>query len=197
MNLPPLADPAKYRGLYVFDFGQWCAVGYTAEEIAVLLESAQYAAGQAYKIRRAQADGQMELQGVSGALLRAESGMFFFQAQLSEAQVDFDALVAAAETHKPPRAATVHLVERFGAETNARFATALIFAAEGVDDIAAWLNAIGYAGGDLVEGGASHLANYHAEDKRVIEGRQLSSATPHASRSPAEVLASVRQAVQR
>jgi hypothetical protein len=197
MKLPYLAEPAKYCGLYVFDFGQWCAVGYTAEEIAVLLASEQYAGGQAYKIRRAQADGRMELQGVSGALLRAESGMFFFRAQLAEARVDFDALVAAAEAHKPPRAATIHLVERRSAESKARFATALIFAAEGVDDIAAWLNEIGYAGGDVVEGGASHLANYRAEDKRVIEGRQLSSAAGHTSRSAADVLASVRQAVQR
>ena len=45
MKLPQLTDPDRYEGLYVFDFGEQCAVGYTASEIAVLLESERYRNG--------------------------------------------------------------------------------------------------------------------------------------------------------
>ena len=41
MKLPELSSPARYQGLYVFDFGEWTAVGYTAEEIAALLETSE------------------------------------------------------------------------------------------------------------------------------------------------------------
>jgi len=57
MRLPELESPEKYGGLYVFDFGEQVAVGYTADEIAVLLESQRYADGKAYRIHRAMPDG--------------------------------------------------------------------------------------------------------------------------------------------
>ena len=42
MDLPELEQPTRYEGLYIYDCGEWCAVGYTAAEIAVLLESDEY-----------------------------------------------------------------------------------------------------------------------------------------------------------
>ena len=33
MKLPALKNPELYQGLYVFDFGDHTAVGYTAEQI--------------------------------------------------------------------------------------------------------------------------------------------------------------------
>ena len=42
MTIPSLEQPERYSGLYVFDFGQWTAVGYTADEVERLLESEAY-----------------------------------------------------------------------------------------------------------------------------------------------------------
>jgi hypothetical protein len=39
MELPKLQKPDRYVGLYVFDFGGQVSVGFTAEEVAELLES--------------------------------------------------------------------------------------------------------------------------------------------------------------
>ena len=61
MKMPELTSADKYAGLYVFDFGEQAAVGYTAEEIAVLLESEKYRTGKVYRIHRALPDGTMEL----------------------------------------------------------------------------------------------------------------------------------------
>ncbi len=39
MKLPELEKAEKYVGLYIFDFGDHAGVGFTAEEVAELLES--------------------------------------------------------------------------------------------------------------------------------------------------------------
>ena len=48
MKLPRVENTPKYQGLYVYDFGDWTAVGYTAGEIAILVESERYRGGKAY-----------------------------------------------------------------------------------------------------------------------------------------------------
>ena len=73
MKLPELQNPEKYAGLYVFDFGgDQVAVGYTADEVAVLLESEKYQEGKVYRIHRALPDGTFELAGVSRRRFEAE-----------------------------------------------------------------------------------------------------------------------------
>ena len=78
-----------------------------------------------------------------------------------------------------------------------RVVTALIYPAEYEDEIAAWLNATGYAGGDLAEGGSSHVTDYYAADKAILDRQQLWNQPAIPSRSADEVLRTVRQAVQR
>ncbi|MHC4372497.1 MAG: hypothetical protein ACYSW8_33260 [Planctomycetota bacterium] len=53
MKLPKLEDNEKYVGLYVFDFGDHAGLGFTAREVAELLESEKYKNGKAYKIHKA------------------------------------------------------------------------------------------------------------------------------------------------
>ena len=43
MKLPKLERPDRYQGLYVFDFGDHAGVGFTAEEVAELLDSEKVA----------------------------------------------------------------------------------------------------------------------------------------------------------
>ncbi|MHC4121894.1 MAG: hypothetical protein ACYSWO_30885 [Planctomycetota bacterium] len=47
MKLPKLEDNEKYVGLYVFDFGDHAGLGFTAREVAELLESEKYKNGKA------------------------------------------------------------------------------------------------------------------------------------------------------
>ncbi len=53
MHLPELDTSEKYVGLYVFDFGDRAGVGFTAEEVAELLESERFRDGKVYKIHKA------------------------------------------------------------------------------------------------------------------------------------------------
>jgi hypothetical protein len=197
MNLPRIESAEHLRGLYVYDFGEWAAVGYTAEEIAVLLDSEAYRGGKVYRIHRATPDGHLELRGVAPVRFQVESGLFFYRARLDEAQADFAALLAGAERAAPPCRAVVHLAQRPGAPEHSAFVTALIFPGEYDDAVAQWLLAQDFRGGDRAEGGVSHVSNYYAENNQIIERHQLWSRSAIPSRRADEVLASVRKAVQR
>lgn len=197
MVLPRVDDPQRLRGLYVYDFGRWTAVGYTAEEIAILLEDENYGGGKIYKIHRASPDGQMELRGVSPARFGLESGMFFYRRELDAARADYEQLRAAAGRMPPPCRAFLHLVDRSAEAGPQRFLTALIFPSEYEDEIGGWLTEIAFYGGELAEGGISHVTNYYDEQKTVLDRQQLWSRPAIPSRSPEQILASVRQAVQR
>lgn len=195
MKLPSLTQPERYRGLYIFDFGEWTAVGYTAEEIAILLESEAYKGGKVYKIHRAYPDGRLEIRGVSGVKFQTECGLFFYRNAAEDAHRDFDVLSQLADDVPPPCRAFVQLADR-GAVERGRYVTALIYPAEFDDEVARWLLEAGYMGGDTVEGGVSHVTNYYGEQKALLDRRQLwSRSVP--SRSADEVLATVRLAVQR
>jgi hypothetical protein len=206
MKLPDLSHADRYRGLYVFDFGEWTAVGYTADEIAVLLESEAYRAGKVYKIVRATPDGQMELRGVSPARFQLESGTLFNRNDRAAAEADFAELVRLADQHAVPCRAFVHLADRGPQVATgdalrqagvARYVTALVYPAEYEDEMARWLDAVRFGGGDLAEAGPSHVSNYYATEQKILQRQQLWSQTAIPSRSADEVLATVRQAVQR
>ncbi len=69
MKLPKLQKPERYVGLYIFDFGEHTGVGFTAQEVAELLESEKYKNGKVYKIHKAYPDGKLELKGVRAEVL--------------------------------------------------------------------------------------------------------------------------------
>jgi hypothetical protein len=195
MKLPALNEPSRYAGLYVFDFGDQVAVGYTADEVAVLLESERYQNGKVYKIHRARPDGTMELAGVANARFTTEDGLFFYRDRLAEARADFAELEVLAEREPPPARAKVHLVELRG-DTPA-YITALIFPAEYSHEMGQWLSRVGYRGGDRVEGGVSAVTTYYAGQRVILDRHQLSGASDAVSRPTEEVLATTRVAVQR
>lgn len=196
MKLPRVDQPQRLDGLYVYDFGEWVAVGYTAEEIEVLLEDKQYGGGKVYRIHRARPNGEFELRGVAPERFHLESGMFFYRAGLDRAREDFEALRHAAEAVPPPCRAYVQLADT-GVEGAGRYVTALVFPAEHEEAVGRWLLEVDYRGGDLVEGGISHVTNYYEQEKNILERVQLWGRSAFSSRPPEEVLASVRCAVQR
>ena len=88
MKLPEVENADKYAGLYVVDFGDHCGVGFTAEEVAELLGSEQFADVKIYKVHRANPDGTMELKGVNKETFQLEAGMFFRAGDETTAQDD-------------------------------------------------------------------------------------------------------------
>ena len=200
VQIPPDAANPRLTGLYAFDFGDWTAIGYTADEVAMLLEQERYRDGSVYKIVRVSPGGQMEMRGVTRSRFELESGMLFFRAGLAEARADYDAMLRAAESTPPPCRAFVQLGELGSADagpSEARFVTALIYPAEYEDEIAAWLEQADYRGGATVEAGPSVVSNYYDQRTRIIDRRQLWAKTSELSRSRGDVLKSVRRLVQR
>ncbi|MCZ6654270.1 MAG: hypothetical protein O7D91_14735 [Planctomycetota bacterium] len=195
MNLPRLNYPELYQGLYVFDFGEHVAVGYTAEEIEVLLGSPEFKGGRAYKIHHATAAGELSLRGLSRMDVNVREGMVFYRASADASRGDFEALKQSATTSAPP--AVLHW--RLGCDSQAEMpeCTVLSYAAEASDRVGRWLEAIGFAGGDQVEAG-THLADYFARPETVEHEHLAIAPDPrYHSRPPAEVLASVHKPVQR
>jgi hypothetical protein len=192
-RLPAVSSPEKYAGLYVFDFGERVALGYTADEILILLETEKHRDGKVYRIRRAMPDGTMELEGVPRSQFGSEDGMFFYRSTLPKARRDYEELLHIAATNPPPCQVKVHLSKLQG---GAACVTALIYPAECTQDVGQWLVRTAYQGGERVEGGIEEVADYHAAKPLIVDRHQLGPAGS-ASRSAEEVLGSTHLAVQR
>ena len=61
MKLPQIKNTDKYVDLYVVDFGDHSGTGFTADEVAELLESEKFKDVKVYRIYKAYPDGKMEL----------------------------------------------------------------------------------------------------------------------------------------
>jgi hypothetical protein len=196
MKLPQVNDPTRYAGLYVVDFGGQVAVGYTASEVEVLMDHERYRGCRVYRIYQAYPDGRMELRGVDATRFQLEEGMLFYRGEEATARADYDALLRSARRNEPPCRCQVQLARLDGAEYP--FVTALIFPAEYSDDISRWLLDAEYAGGTIVEGGVSLVAEYQSARPVILAREQLWWGTADGTSRPAEeVLASTGRAVQR
>jgi hypothetical protein len=193
MNLPKLEKPDRYQGLYVFDFGDRAGVGFTAEEVAELLDSERYKEGKAYKIQRAFPDGRMELRAVPAANFQLEAGMFFYSTDEATAWGDFKRLVDLAIRSTPPCRAKVQLAQY----TGEKFAVAIVYPAERDADVSAWLLEGDYRTAGPAEGGIGAVERYYRDGPEILETQQLFEASANVSRSGRELLESVTLAVQR
>ena len=193
MKLPKLQKPDKYAGLYVFDFGEHTGVGFTAQEIAELLESQNHKDGKVYKIHKAYPDGKLELRGVRAEIFQLEAGMFFYSSELETARRDFKRLVNLAVKAAPPCRAKVHLAKY----SNDKFAVALIYPAEYDDEISGWLLDGEYKTAGAAEGGIEPVQRYYNARPEILERHQLFSKSALISRTGEELLASIKLAVQR
>jgi len=193
MKLPKLEKPDRYQGLYVFDFGDHAAVGFTAEEVAELLDSEQYGEGKAYKIHRAFPDGRLELKGIPSERFQLEAGMLFHAEEEATARNDFERLIRLAAPALPPCRAKLHLARR----ADGRCAVALIYPAEYDEEISSWLLAGGYRTSGSVEGGVGAVERYYRDGYEILDQHQFFGIGQDASRTGQELLQSVGRAVQR
>jgi hypothetical protein len=193
MKLPELEKPEKYVGLYIFDFGDHAGVGFTAEEVAELLESESHSDGKVYKIHNACPDGKLELKGVPRATFELEAGMFFYSADLEAGQRDFKRLTKLAVKTAPPCRAKVHLA-KYNVD---KYAVALVYPAEYDDEVSSWLLAGQYKTSGAAEGGIEAVQRYYDLAPEVLDRHQLFGESDSASRTGEELLACLKLAVQR
>ncbi len=193
MKLPELEKPEKYVGLYIFDFGDHAGVGFTAEEVAELLESEKYKDGKVYKIHKAYPDGRLELKGVPSGTFQLEAGMFFYSSDREDSRRDFKRLVNLAVRTAPPCRAKIHLA-RYADD---KFAVAFIYPAEYDDELSQWLLDGGYMTQGAAEGGIGAVARYYDDKPQIMERHQLFAAEAIESRTGEQLLANIKLAVQR
>lgn len=201
MELPKLQKPEKYVGLYIFDFGDHVGVGFTAQEVAELLESEKYKHGKVYKIYRAYPDGRLELKGIPAEIFQLEAGMFFYSSDLETAKAYFKQLVNLAVKSAPPCRAKVHLARLTSGEpakyNDHKFVVALIYPAEYDDEISCWLLDGNYKTAGPAEGGIGAVNRYYDAKLEVLERHQLFGQSKFESRTGEELLATIKLAVQR
>ena len=193
MNLPKLEKVQRYQGLYVIDFGDHTGVGFTADEVAELLESRNAPVDKIYKIYRAYPDGRLELKGVPAQTFQLESGMFFYCQDEAEARNAYRRLIALAVAQQPPCRAKVHL-SRWSQD---QYVVGLIYPAEYNDDISDWLLAGRYASTGLAEGGVGVVQQYYDRAPEILERHQLYGESLHESRTGEALLSGLKRAVQR
>ena len=168
MKLPHVKEANRYVGLYVVDFRDHCGVGFTADEVAELLESERFGDVKVYRIYRAQPDGTMELKGVRRETFQLEAGMFFYAGDEKTARADFQRLLGCADTQAVPARAKVHL-----ACQGEGYVTALIYPAEFDDAFTRWLLDGNYRTAGQVEGGTGASGRYYQAGWDILERRQL------------------------
>lgn len=193
MKLPELKQPGRYVGLYVVDFGESSSVGFTAEEVAELLDSEKYKDCKVYKIYNAYPDGRLELEGVRSETFQLEAGMFFYENALGTARSNYENLVKIAVGSAPPCRAKVHLSKC----SNEKFATVLIYPAEYDDEISRWLLDNNYRTAGSAEAGSGAVQRYYNEKPEILERHQFFSRDSFQSRTGGELLANLKVAVQR
>ncbi|MCK4913128.1 MAG: hypothetical protein KAS69_00845 [Planctomycetes bacterium] len=193
MKLPELKDSQKYVGLYIFDFGENCGVGFTAEEVAELLESEKYKDGKVYKIYNAFPDGRLELKGVPSEIFQLEAGMFFYSDKIETANRDFKSLINMAVRFAPPCRVKVNLAKY----ANDKFVVAMIYPAECDSEISKWLLDGKYKTTGSAAGGIEAVSEYYNSNNEILEKHQLFGESQWTNRSGQELLANLKQAVQR
>ena len=193
MNLPKIEKPQKYTGLYIFDFGDQTAIGFTATEIAELLESEKYADGKVYKIHRAEPDGTMEITAVPRRRFQLEAGMLFYCRDEAAARDDFQRLADIAEETLPPCRAKTHLARL----TDDKFLVALIYPAEYDDQISSWLIKANFKTAGPVEAGTQCVTRYYNSNAEILEKNQLFAENSIKSRTGSELFNNLKHAVQR
>jgi len=193
MNITKIENANKYTGLYVVDFGETSSVGFTAGEVAELLESEKYADIKIYKIHGAYPDGKMELKGVPSGIFQLEMGMFFYAGTEGTSEKEYEKLLALAETTLPPCRAKVE----FAKMNEDLYATAIVYPAEYNDEVSSWLIDIDYKTSGAAAGGIEAVTSYYGQKTETIASHQLHAAGAYKSKTGEELLNATRQAVQR
>ena len=195
LQLPPIPDPHRYVGLFIYDFGTHVSVGYTGGEVQILRESKEHRDGSAYQVYRVGDHGAMELLGVSDERLSAREATCFLRRSEAAARRDFDALRGAAEKDPVPCPVELRLIRCDAFQP--RHTTVLCYAAPASALVARWLEAREFEGGDEVIAGTDAYEQLLGESQPVVPSCALPASMNHQDRPAAEVLGAVDRPLQR
>jgi hypothetical protein len=182
-------------GLFVYDFGDHVSVGYTAEEINVLLASPEHSGGTAYRIHRVDEAARIELEAMPTGRIDRPEAMAFASAQRSVAQGDFETLRTAGEA--TPLPCPVELTMARLNDPHLPFAVMLSYPAYASSLLSKWLLDISFSGGEDATGGVGALERFQAASTGTILHCELPVDPGFVSRSVKDVLATTDQPVQR
>jgi hypothetical protein len=193
MKLPELKNPARYTGLYIVDFGDFSSTGFTAREVAQLIESEKYKDCKVYKIHNAYPDGKLEIKGVRKEIFQLESGMFFYSYDQMSATKDYKNLLGLAVKTAPPCQSKIELSKY----DDGKYVTAYIYPAEYEDEVSRWLIEGDYKTKGPATGGIGEVTRYYDTKIETIEIHQLFAADTLQSRTGIELLGNLKVALQR
>jgi hypothetical protein len=195
-KLPALSDPVKYTGLYIFDFGERVSVGYTAQEIEILLAESKYAGGGVYKIYRAFPDGKLEIRGVNPLTWSVSTGIVFWFEDYEETVKAFELLKVTAldSAEGLPGEFSLAIIRTPGLEYP--FALIMRYLQELDEAIAAWLLKVKFQAGAFVEAGPRVITRVLTNSTELVCER-LGADTFRKSRTREQVLDSVDLDIQR
>ncbi len=195
LKLPPIPNPHRYAGLYVYDFGTHVAVGYTAGEVAILQTSEEHHNGLAYEIYRVGNDDTMELRAAKMHRVTASESLRFLRHDASVSRSDYDALIQAAKNDAPPCTVELHLAKVYAIDPpNVMTVTYPVSASTAMSG---WLTRHAPAAGDEVESGRGASTSISAMEGVRIASCTLDMHVTNQDRSVEEVLAAVRLPLQR
>lgn len=195
LELPPIHNPERYGGLYVYDFGTHVSVGYTAEELRVLRASEAHGGGTAYEIYRVDENGAMELRGVLDERLSRHESICLLRHDGADARGDYDAIFQASEADPVICAVELQLAKLYAFDPP--HVTALSFEAAASAAVSGWLLRHAGDAGDEVVGGSEGHTQLTTSDGVRIASRQLQIKPGFRDRAAEVVLAEVDRAVQR
>jgi len=195
MKLPPLRNPLQYVGLYVLDFGDRVAAGYTAQEVALLLATKEYESAKAFRIHRVDERGCVELAGVSGRDVMQRDILVFAFDSAEQAGRGFSRLRQLAQQTPAPCACAMEWVDF--ADVDPPNAVCLTFAQSASGGLSSWLEAVGFDAGSRVYGGPRLLGRYRAAALQPIAQCTLVAVADYAPRSIDELRDSIDQPLQR
>ena len=193
MKLPEIQNSKKYIGLYVIDFGDSCAVGYTATETASLLESEKYTNVKVFKIVNARPDGSLELKGMINERFQLESGMFFHCLNSETAIADFDQLSTYADNSTCPCKAKLQLAH----DAEGNNILGLIYPAEYEEEISSWMIASRFKGSGAVDAGISQVDSFYNSGYCIDQSKQILPADTIPARSFEELENTIKLEIQR
>jgi hypothetical protein len=193
MKIPMIQDAKRYTGLYAVDFGGQSSVGFTALEVAELLESEQFRDVKVFKIHNAYPDGRMELKGVKNETFQLEAGMFFYAADEQTARKEYKQLTNIAVACAAPSRAKVHLAKLSDNE----FVIALIYPAEYDEEFSRWLLDNNYRTAGAAEGGTSAVERYYQTQQEILAQQQFWAADSFEQLTGAELLAATNRVMVR
>jgi len=194
-QMPRLGDPQRYVGLYVIHFPHGVSVGYTREEVAILLAEPQYRDVSAYRIHRCDDAGCIELAGVTPRDFVGDEWMIFASRDDDDAARDFARIRQCALSTPAPCPVRAELIDL--ANLDPPHAVCLVYARSASTMVSSWLLAIGFRGGDRVFGGQEAAELRNAATTDPIASAALPAASQYASRTRQQLLARVSEPLQR